>query len=131
MDFAIFAVVAILSHFISAGIVGILQTRFVRLQNLGGVLSVVLFFGIYFSGVGIYNHYNKSANLQITANKLTKQIVEQNKLTFLRSEVIANNDTTLVEKVFTKELSTFECTSVLKDELVSTSCKQIFKFGQV
>jgi UV DNA damage repair endonuclease len=63
--------------------------------------------------------------------KLTKQIVEQNKLTFLRSEVIANNDTTLVEKVFTKELSTFECTSVLKDELVSTSCKQIFKFGQV
>ena len=130
MEFAIFAVVAILSHFLSAGIVGVLQSRFSKLQNLGGLLSVILFFGLYFGGLGIYDYYNKSANMEATATKLTKQIVEQNKLTFLRSEVIANNDTTLVQKVFTKELTIFECTSILKDGLVSTSCKQTFKFSQ-
>jgi len=130
MEFAIFAVVATLSHFLSAGIVGALQSKFSKLQNLGGFLSVILFFGLYFGGLEVYNYYNKSANMEATATKLTKQIVEQNKLTFLRSEVIANNDTTLVQKVFTKELTIFECTSVLKDDLISTSCKQTFKFSQ-
>jgi hypothetical protein len=130
MEFAIFAAVAILSHFISAGIVGSLQSKFAKLQDLGGILSVILFFGLYFGGLGIYNHYNKSANMETTATKLTKQILEQNKLTFLRSEVIANNDTTLVQKIFTKELTTLECTSTLKDDIVSTNCKQTFKINQ-